>query len=166
MLGNLNGKIIGDIGSGGGFFTAKFSKAVGNKGKIYAIDTDEEKLKFIQSKIIKDKPSNIELILSDEEGFPLPDNSVDIFFSRNSFHHIINPTEYFSGLRKFLSNGGRIVIIDYKKTKKFNFINLFGHYSLEKDIVSSLDKAGYTHIKRVVSLKDQSFNIFEKSNEI
>ncbi len=161
-LGNLSGKIIGDIGSGGGFFTAKFSKAVGDKGKIYAIDTDEEKLEFIKSRIIKDNPSNIELILSDEKGFSLPDNSVDIFFSRNSFHHITNPIKYFSELRKFLSNDGRIVIIDYKKTKKFNFINLFGHYSFEEDILSSLDNAGYTHIKRIVSLNHQSFNIFEK----
>ncbi|PID58800.1 methyltransferase type 11 [candidate division KSB3 bacterium] len=162
VLGKLNGKTIADIGSGGGFFTLKFSKAVGKQGKVYAIDNDKTKLEFIRSTIIEDKPSNIELILSSEKGISLAEDSVDLFFSRNSFHHIPNPTEYFSGVKKFLKNNGRIVIIDYKKTKKFHFINLFGHYSHEKDIVFSLENAGYKHIKRVFSLDDQSFNIFEK----
>jgi precorrin-6B methylase 2 len=33
------GDIIGDIGTGGGYFTFEFSKVVGKNGKVYAVDT-------------------------------------------------------------------------------------------------------------------------------
>ncbi|MDX2440629.1 MAG: hypothetical protein QNK40_08765 [Desulfobacterales bacterium] len=48
-IGNLNGKVIGDIGSGGGFFTLKFALAVGKAGKVYAIDNNQSNLDFIRS---------------------------------------------------------------------------------------------------------------------
>ena len=35
-----NGDIIGDIGTGGGYFTFEFSKEAGEKGKVFAIDTN------------------------------------------------------------------------------------------------------------------------------
>ncbi len=43
------GQTIADIGSGGGFFTFLFSHLVGDKGTVYAIDTNEEFLEYINS---------------------------------------------------------------------------------------------------------------------
>ena len=42
------GQFIADIGSGGGYFTYRFAKAVGEKGKVYAVDTNQEFLTFIK----------------------------------------------------------------------------------------------------------------------
>jgi len=162
ILGNLNGKVIGDIGSGGGFFTLKFSYGVGDSGTVYAIDNDKIKLEFVETFVRKNGQNNVKTVYSSDHKIPLNLNSVDIFFSRNSFHHILEPVKYFNDLKSLIKQKGRIAIIDYKKTGKFNFINLFGHYSPEHDIVTALGKAGYRHLSSYNIAKDQSFNIFEK----
>lgn len=160
-LGDLDGKVIGDIGSGGGFFTLKFASAVGDKGKVYAIDNSYTNLKFIKSLSRSSEQNNIELIFSDGKTIPLDKNSVDIFFSRNSFHHIASPEIYFSELKPILKDKGKVIIIDYKKTKKINFINVFGHSSAEDKIIFSMKKSGYQHIKSYNISESESYNIFQ-----
>ncbi len=162
FIGDLDGKVIGDIGAGGGFFTFKFSDAVGKQGTVYAIDTDKHKLNFIESTIKRETLTNVQTIYCSEKEMPLNQNSVDVFFSRNSFHHIESPLEYFSGLRNILKEQGQIVIIDYKKTDTFNFINLFGHCSSERNILFVLEKSGYRHTKSLAIAKNQTCNLFLK----
>jgi len=91
----------------------------------------------------------------------LEKNSVDIFFSRNSFHHINEPKKYFSELRPLLKVTGKVVIIDYTKTPKINFINLFGHYSAEQEIISVMKIAGYQHLGSYNIAEDQTYNMFQ-----
>jgi len=162
VLGELQGKVLGDIGSGGGFFTLKFSHAVGNLGTVYAIDNDKTKLEFVKTFVKENGQDNVKTIYSKDHKIPIDLNSVDIFFSRNSFHHISESVKYFNDLKPLIKQKGRIAIIDYIKTEKFNFINLFGHYSPEQDIVTTLIKAGYRHLSSHNIDRDQSFNIFEK----
>lgn len=45
-----NGDIIGDIGTGGGYFTFEFSRKVGKNGRVYTIDTSQKSLAFIEDK--------------------------------------------------------------------------------------------------------------------
>lgn len=44
------GDVVGDIGAGGGYFSFEFSRAVGENGKVYAIDTNQKSLDYIGSK--------------------------------------------------------------------------------------------------------------------
>ncbi len=156
-LGISNGNVIANIGSGGGFFALKFSNVVGTDEKVYAIDNDKSKLEFIK----KYNLNNIETIHTPDNTIQLKSSSVDMFFGRNSFHHIPNPIQYFKKLNPFLKLKGRIVIIDYIKTDKINFINLFGHSSKEDYIISSMKDAGYRHLTYHNLSKNESFNIFE-----
>jgi len=109
-----DGDVIGDIGTGGGYFTFEFSKKVGENGKVYAIDVNQKSLDFIYNKSKKEGITNIEPVLADEAGFLLP-KKVDLLFLRNVFHHLPEPTEYFKNLRQFLKDDGKIAIMDYKK---------------------------------------------------
>lgn len=47
------GMVVGDVGTGGGYFAIEFSKKVGQKGKVYAIDINKEFLDFISDNIEK-----------------------------------------------------------------------------------------------------------------
>lgn len=42
-----DGMVIGDIGSGGGYYSREFSREVGGEGLVYAIDTHQKSIDFI-----------------------------------------------------------------------------------------------------------------------
>jgi len=39
---------IADLGAGGGYYTVRFAQLVGEQGKVYAIDVNENFLKIIE----------------------------------------------------------------------------------------------------------------------
>lgn len=155
-----NGDIISDVGSGGGYFTFEFSRRVGEKGKVYAVDADKKALNFVDDKLGKEGINNIETILADTNGFSVPEK-VDIFFLRNLFHHLTMPVKYFEDMKEFLKDDGKLVIIDYKKKK--GFMGIFGHYTPEEIIINVMDEAGFKLLEKYDFLDTQSFMIFEMS---
>lgn len=155
------GMVIGDIGSGGGYFSSKFSTKVGEQGQVYAIDVNQKFLNFIGESIRKSKIKNVKTVLADVNGPDLPDNSVNLFFLRNVFHHLPKPAEYFKNIEKILEDNGKIAIIDYKK-KKFSFAGLFGHYTPENVLIDIMSEVGFYPIEKHDFLPDQLFVIFQK----
>ncbi len=164
VLGDLRGCTIGDIGSGGGFFALRFSEAVGAGGKVFAVDNNMANLAYVKGLAEREGRKNIETVLSRDNEVHLEPGSIDLFFSRNSFHHIPEPDSYFARLLPLLKPRGRIAIIDYVRTSSWTFVNLFGHTASEAHIRSTLERAGYRHIRVAAILKSQSFNIFERAD--
>jgi len=159
-LGELNKKVIVDIGSGGGYFTNLFSKIVGNNGLVYAIDNDQKKLDYIKKNYTN---SNIVCIYGDsfESFYTLKD--IDIIFSRNSYHHLADPITYFKNLKQLIKDDGKVVIIDYiKEKRKYNFVNLFGHYSDMQVIQEDMKKAGFKLEDSLKISNKSSFQTFSK----
>jgi len=153
--------VVGDIGSGGGYFIHEFSRKVGRNGYIYAIDTDEMAVDFIKTHLLTEDIQNVETLLVNSDGINLPEKSVDLFFLRNVFHHIPNQAEYFKGIGKFLKDDGKIAIIDYNK-RKLSFTGLFGHYTPEIVLLDIMKQAGFSLLEKYDFLPDQLFMVFEK----
>jgi ubiquinone/menaquinone biosynthesis C-methylase UbiE len=103
---------IADIGAGGGYFSLRFAEAVGSKGKVYAIDTNQGFLNFIESNAAGKKLGDIITIIAAEDRLDLPKESLDFVFMRNITHHISNRPKYFKNLKNFLKPGGKIIIIE------------------------------------------------------
>ena len=153
-----NGDIIGDIGTGGGHFTFEFSRKVGKNGRVYAIDTNQKSLAFIDDKSKKEMINNIKPILADQKGFLLPETA-DMFFLRNVFHHLPEPVEYFKNIKQFLKKDGKVVIMDYNKG--YGFIGMFGHYTAEETVIDTMKRAGFDVSEKFDFLSKQSFIIFK-----
>ena len=151
--------VIADIGSGGGFFTFKFSNEVGKNGKVYSIDTNQKSLGYINDQSKNLKFNNINTILVDGNGLIIPEK-VDIIFLRNVFHHLPEQVEYFKNIKQFMKKDGKIVIIEHKKNG-FNFVSLFGHNTPEEVITDTMDQAGYNLHNKLDILPNQSFTIFK-----
>lgn len=152
--------VVADIGSGGGYFAIRFAETVGLDGKIYAIDTNPKFLSHIAKVAGENKLTNIETISIKRNGLNLPEQSCDLIFLRNVFHHLDDPVAYFKTLKRFLKPGGKVAVIDYKKPKSFSFISLLGHYVEEGLILETMKKAGYEPVECYDFLPEQSFNIF------
>ena len=151
---------IADIGCGGGYFTFKFSATVGKNGKVCAVDMEPECLTYVETKAQENGINNIKTILVKDGSLEL-EGGLNLIFLRNVFHHIEDPVKYFKHLKQFLAPDGKIVIIDYRKTKKINFVNLFGHYTLEGEILNVMEESGYDISEKFDFLPSQSFIIFK-----
>jgi arsenite methyltransferase len=149
-----SGMKIADLGSGGGFFTMKFAEAVGDMGKVYALDTDQSFLDFIKRTAGNLGFKNIQTILINEDGFKLPE-SVDMIFCRNVFHHLGDRVNYFKKLRAKMKLNGVLVIIEHKKRS-------FGHFTSQEVVIEEMKEAGYKVKKKLDVLPEQSFTIFNK----
>ncbi len=157
-----DGDTIADIGSGGGYFTLEFSKRVGKNGRVYAVDTKQTYLDYIKNQSKQEKIENITTVLITESEISLPEESIDIIFLRNVFHHLSDPSSYFIKLKKILKPNGRIAIIDHKKKKGFSFVYIFRHYVPEEEILREMENSGYSLAETFDFLPEQSFNIFRK----
>ena len=155
------GQTIADIGSGGGFFTFLFSQLVGDKGRIYAIDTNQDFLEFINTQAAKQGITNITTVRATEQTIPLPTHSIDLVFVRNVYHHLQNRTQYFSEAKQLLTSEGRIAIIEFSRQgSRLSFHRRCGHNVPKEIIIEEMNKAGYTVSASFDFLPVQSFTIF------
>jgi len=161
LIGLKQGQTIADIGAGGGCFSLRFAEIVGEKGKVYAVDTNPGFLQFIKSKGEENGLNNIVTILTKDK-LDLPEESLDFIFMRNVTHHIPNRVEYFKNLKQFLKPYGKVIIIEYKKGKFFTFRGLFGHHVPKETLIQEMEEAGYKLEKALDFLPEQHFTIYLK----
>jgi len=136
------GMRVADIGCGGGHFSLLFSKAVGSTGKVYMADTSPKMLDYATSLAREKGAKNAIAVLAEEHDPRLPQKA-DIIFIRSACHHMENRTEYFRTLARYLSPGGRVALIDYRKGGFFAFRWLKGHYVEESIIKKEMEEAGF-----------------------
>ena len=155
------GQIIADIGSGGGYFTYRFAKAVGEKGQVYAVDTNQEFLAFIKKQATEQGLVNIVTKLTSSEHPDLPKHTFDYVFLRNVSHHLSNRVEYFQRLKERLKPDGKIAIIEYDgRGGFFSFHKLHRHFVPQNILLEEMKQAGYSIQKSYDFLSEQSFTIF------
>ncbi len=149
------GMQVADLGAGGGYFTLRFARAVRREGKVYAVDVNAELLEIIKASVSRAGWNNVIFTHAREDDSMLPENSVDLIFVRNVFHHLPDQEKYFRNIKPKLKAGGRIAIIEYKKGSYYS-----GHETPEETVIEVMKKAGYSLLKRYGFLEKQSFTIF------
>lgn len=162
-LGLVREQTVADIGSGGGYYSLRFAKIVGNGGRIYAVDVDHKLLDYLRREAESLRLSSIKPILT--EGFPtaIPAGSVDLVFVRNVYHHLSDPVGYFGTMKKCLKPGGKVAIIDYRENGGFSFHSLFKHSVSPAKVGEDMAKAGYTLVRSYDFIPEQYFMVFRPS---
>lgn len=152
------GDRVADLGAGGGYFTLRFAREVGEEGRVYAVDIEREYLTYITKSAERAKLNNIVTVLATERESGLEERSVDLIFIRNVFHHITEPVAYFRRLKRALRPGGRIAIVENIETGIL--MKIHGHTTTPEIIISTMEDAGYRVSERFDFLPDHSFTIF------
>jgi len=83
-----DGDVIADIGAGSGYFSVLLSKRVGDSGRIYAVDIENEMIEYIEKRAKKERLNNIKTILSKSDDPLLLESSIDLIFICDTYHHI------------------------------------------------------------------------------
>src|SRR2546427_10657942 len=70
------GAVVADVGSGPGYFTTRLARAVGPRGRVYAVDPEPEELKALVKRL--DGPENVTPVPSRDADPVLPPASRDL----------------------------------------------------------------------------------------
>jgi SAM-dependent methyltransferase len=107
-----DGKSVADIGAGSGWFTVRAAKRVGDAGKVFAVEINQEYVDHINDRAKKENFSNVQTILGTEDNPKLPPDSVDAVLILKTYHEIGQPVKVLENLRKALRKDARIGVID------------------------------------------------------
>ena len=110
--------VAAEFGCGSGGFAFPLAKRLEN-GLVYAIDILQEPLSALNSRALLENIINIRVIRSDLEkprGSTLKDLSLDLVFIPNVLFQVDNKDAIIIEAKRVLKTGGKIVVIDWKKS--------------------------------------------------
>lgn len=155
------GEHVADLGSGPGYFTLRFARAVGASGKVYAIDISREMLNYLEKQARAEHLTNIKPVLAQSHNPELPPASVDMIFICDTLHHISNRATYYPLLIRALKPGGRLVNIDFYKRSLP--VGPPVHMKIPKaEMIGEAQTAGFHLVGQYNFLKYQYFLVFKR----
>ncbi len=143
-LGDVSQKVVADIGAGRGFFALRIAPKA---KKVIAIDIDPNITNYL------DSIRNIELSTGDknrlEARLARPDDpslkveEADKVLIVNTYMYIINRVDYLSTLKKGMSKGASIIIVDFKKKRTNNIGPPVAIRVPQYTVEDELERAGF-----------------------
>ena len=110
------GKAVADIGAGGGWFSVRAARRVGNSGIVYAEDINPDYIRELETRATKESLSNLKPTLGTPDDPKLPPSSVDAVLLLKVYHEIADTRTLLRNLRPALRPGARIGVIDRNGT--------------------------------------------------
>lgn len=156
LLGIRTGDRVADLGAGGGYFTFRLADAVGPGGRVYAVDVDDDMLRYLRRQAAKRGYANVEVVRADDDDPELPDGEIDLLFTCNTYHHLDDRVEYFEDVLDDLQPAGRVAIIDFSEGE---------HGTPKQTILDEMGRAGYRLVAEHAILEQQSFLIFAPDDD-
>jgi len=111
-IGVKPGMVIGEVGAGRGRYTVHLARAVGDGGKIYANDINQESLEYLRRRCRDEGIRNVETILGEVDDPLFPKGALDLAFMVLTYHHLAKPVELLKNLIPCLKPGATIAVID------------------------------------------------------
>jgi ubiquinone/menaquinone biosynthesis C-methylase UbiE len=158
-----SGARVADIGAGKGYFVPYLSEAVGEDGRVYAVEVEAELTQAMESRFAD--ASNVEVVLGGFEDPLLPDGEIDLVLVVNTYHHIEDRERYFRRLLVDLAPEGRVAVIE-DDAELTGILGLFvkdGHASRASEVDREMREAGYRRLESSDLLPTQIFEVFGKS---
>jgi len=106
------GKNVADIGAGSGWFTVRAAKRVGERGKVFAVEINQDYINHINDRAKKENFANIQTVLGTEDNPKLAASSVDAVLILKTYHEIGQPVKVLQNIRKSLKKDALVGIID------------------------------------------------------
>ena len=153
------GESVADIGAGSGYFAFRFTRHVGDKGKVYAVDINPDMIVYMNRRIRDMKLKNIETILAVPDDLLLMDASIDRFIVCDTWHHIANQVLYLGLMKKMLKPGGQAIMIEFHQ-KELPVGPPVEMKIAREDLVRQMEANGFKLAKEHTFLPYQYFLVF------
>lgn len=108
------GMKVCDMGAGNGYHTLPMAEAVGESGKVFAVDVQPEMIEMLKERIAAKKLTNIDPIVGLYHDPNLPPASCDLILLVDVYHEFSHPVQMLASMRKALRPGGMVVLVEFR----------------------------------------------------
>jgi putative heme-binding domain-containing protein len=114
-----SGATVADLGAGAGYFTWRLARRVGPRGKVIAVDIQQQMLDLTAAELKKRNITNVDLVLGTEQDPHLAPGALDLVLIANAYHEFSQPELVMAAVRRSLKPNGRLVVLEYQKENTY-----------------------------------------------
>ena len=104
------GQTVVDYGCGPGRYTIEMARLVGTDGRVIAVDLVELALKETQRKLEANGFNNFDMKLAQGYDYGIVDDTADIVFAIDMFHHIANTNTFLQEVFRISKPDGLLIL--------------------------------------------------------
>lgn len=149
--------VVADIGAGTGYFAVRLAHMT-PQGRVYAVDTEPDMVKYLGERAQKSGVKNLVPVLGAPADPKLP-GKVDLVLMVDVYHHIDQRVAYFRNLAGSLKPGGAVAIVDF--TKESPVGPPPGARIAASEVKAEMKAAGYALATEHAFLPNQYFLVFK-----
>lgn len=158
-IGLKPGDWVLDFGCSSGYYSIPAAQVVGEKGGVYALDKENDKLSQLREKAEEKGLSNIETYITDGElKVDLPDQSVNVILAYDVLHYLDRREKLLAEFDRVLKKEGLLSV--YPKHHKDDYpLSNFARLSLE-EIIKEIERGGFSLREKFFErlIHDENFN--------
>ncbi|HMS17699.1 MAG TPA: class I SAM-dependent methyltransferase, partial [Planctomycetota bacterium] len=146
-----------------GLFVPLFARAVGDSGRVIAVDIQSSFLDHIKSKATEGGWNNVSVHLGGEREVGLPKDSVDVVFICDTYHHFEYPRTTMASIHQALRPGGDLILIDFHRIPGVSRPWILDHVRASQEVFTQeIVEAGFRLIERKEFLVENYFLRFRR----
>ena len=158
---------VADIGAGTGLFTRLFSRQVGVKGTVYAVDISRPFVENILRVSRQQGLMNVKGVVNSPSDVMLDAETIDLAFTVDTYHHFEYPQSMLASIHKALRSGGRLIVIDFRKQPGKSSGWVMGHVRASKTkVTEEITSAGFVLIDDKPLLDTNYYLEFRKIEQL
>ncbi len=163
-LGVRPGQIVCDMGCGNGFYSLKLAALVGPKGKVLAVDIQQEMLHMLDERAKEAKLANVLPVLGNAVNPHLPEKGLDLILCVDVYHEFSHPEPMLAAMRKSLRPGGRLALVEFRLEDPDVPIKL-EHKMSKQQILKELPANGFKLVDQFDKLPWQHLMFFARDDD-
>lgn len=161
------GSTIADVGSGPGYYSFRFAKLVGPTGKVIAIDTVADHLKYVEQAKVNLGVTNIETIQTDGKSLGLKGRKVNAVFLCSLYHNIYAMSTaperdaFVSAIKEALADDGLLYLADNGLVEP-GVLPYHGPYIAKELLIAQLVNYGFDLVRQHQHIPQRYLLVFKK----
>ncbi len=119
QFGLIEGVVVADLGAGSGHYTLEIARTIGEGGKVYAVDIQDQLLAKLKNGAKQMAVHNIEVVHGDIEtpaGTRLREGSIDVALLANVLFQSQHKDGIITEAKRILKKSGRVIVIDWSES--------------------------------------------------
>lgn len=161
-LGLAPGSTVADVGAGTGYFSERLARAVGDEGRVFATDVQDEMIRALEERVEREGLRNVSVLRAGFDDPSLPPACCDLVLLANVYKELSERPAYLRRLAPALRAGGRIAIIDFRPDAAGAGPPREARLP-EDQVIAELGEAGFVLAERHDFLPRQYFLLFARA---